>query len=55
MRVTWEKGWGLIRPSNTTPCLVLRFEADDEATLTEVKNRFREQIVKVNSELNIPF
>ncbi len=55
MRVTWEKGWGLIRPSNTTPCLVLRFEADDKITLQEVQDKFRKEIAKVNSKLNIPF
>ena len=55
MRVTWDKGWGLIRPSNTTACLVLRFEADDKATLEKIKTRFREQILKVNPDLDIPF
>ena len=55
MRVTWDKGWGLIRPSNTTPCLVLRFEADDEVTLKRVQDKFREQILKVNPDLSLPF
>lgn len=55
MRVTWEKGWGLIRPSNTTPCLVLRFEADNEDTLEQIINNFKEQILKTDSSLNIPF
>lgn len=55
MRVTWDKGWGLIRPSNTTPCLVLRFEADDEATLTDIQKKFSEQILRVNPDLEIPF
>ena len=55
MRVTWDKGWGLIRPSNTTPCLVLRFEADDEATLMDIQSKFRAQILKVDSDLDIPF
>lgn len=55
MRVNWEKGWGLIRPSNTTPCLVLRFEAEDESTLKEVQAKFREQILKTNDKLDLPF
>lgn len=55
MRVTWKRGWGLIRPSNTTPCLVLRFEADDEETLEQIKNTFREQILRINPELLLPF
>ena len=55
MRVNYADGWGLIRPSNTTPCLVLRFEANDEPTLEKVQNIFREQLLKVDSNLNIPF
>jgi phosphomannomutase/phosphoglucomutase len=55
MRVTWDRGWGLIRPSNTTPCLVLRFEADDETTLQQVQEKFREQILRVNPNLELPF
>lgn len=55
MRVTWAKGWGLIRPSNTTPCLVLRFEAEDENSLTEVQNTFREQILATDNSINLNF
>ena len=55
MRVTWSNGWGLVRPSNTTPCLVLRFEADDEAGLLDVQKKFKKQIMAVNSNLDLPF
>jgi len=55
MRVTWAKGWGLIRPSNTTPCLVLRFEADDEATLLQVQNTFKTQMLATDSSINLTF
>ncbi len=55
IRVNYENGWGLIRPSNTTPCLVLRFEANDEDTLKEIQNIFREQLLAVDSHLNLPF
>ncbi len=55
MRVTWDKGWGLIRPSNTTPCLVLRFEADDEATLQDIQTKFREQMLATDSTINLTF
>jgi len=55
IRVNYENGWGLIRPSNTTPCLVLRFEADDEATLDEIQNIFRKQLLAVDSALSLPF
>jgi phosphomannomutase/phosphoglucomutase len=33
VRMTFPKGWGLIRPSNTQPVLVLRFEATDPQAL----------------------
>ena len=55
MRVNYPNGWGLIRPSNTTPCLVLRFEANDEAMLEKVQALFREQLLKTDNTLNIPF
>ncbi len=55
LRVNYAEGWGLIRPSNTTPCLVLRFEANNEATLAEIQNTFREQILSVDNSLKLPF
>ncbi|MDQ1363185.1 MAG: phosphomannomutase / phosphoglucomutase, partial [Pseudomonadota bacterium] len=55
MRVTWKKGWGLVRPSNTTPSLVLRFEAEDETSLKEVQAKFREQMSKIDAQLKLPF
>ena len=55
MRVTWDKGWGLIRPSNTTPCLVLRFEAEDETSLAEVQEKFRQQILATDSSIKLNF
>ncbi len=55
MRADFIDGWGLVRASNTTPCLVLRFDADNEGALEQIKDRFREQILSVNPELNLPF
>ena len=55
MRVTWNKGWGLIRPSNTTPSLVLRFEAEDKKSLDEVQAIFRKQMTKLDPTLKLPF
>jgi phosphomannomutase/phosphoglucomutase len=55
IRVNYAEGWGLIRPSNTTPCLVLRFEANDEDTLVSIQNIFREQLLTVDSTLKLPF
>ena len=42
IRLDYEDCWGLVRPSNTTPCLVLRFEAETEASLTRIIEEFRE-------------
>jgi phosphomannomutase / phosphoglucomutase len=55
LRVDFKHGWGLIRPSNTTPCLVLRFEADNEANLKEIQQQFRLQMLAVDSHLQLPF
>ena len=55
IRVNYENGWGLVRPSNTTPSLVLRFEANDENTLKEIQNTFREKMLAVDNSLNLPF
>ncbi|HCU88414.1 MAG TPA: phosphomannomutase/phosphoglucomutase [Gammaproteobacteria bacterium] len=55
LRVDFPDSWGLIRPSNTTPCLVLRFEGDDKAALDTIKNRFRELLTKIDRKLDLPF
>ena len=55
IRVDFPDGFGLIRPSNTTPCLVLRFEANDEAGLQRIQNQFRDEILKIDSGLELPF
>jgi phosphomannomutase/phosphoglucomutase len=43
-RVDFEKGWGLIRASNTQPVLVLRFEADDKDSLEEIRRAFADAL-----------
>jgi len=40
IRIEFEKGWGLLRASNTSPVLVLRFEAETEVELIKIKNIF---------------
>lgn len=55
VRADWPDGWGLVRPSNTTPILVLRFDADNEAALTRIKNVFRQQLLAVDPSLQLPF
>lgn len=55
IRADFADGWGLIRPSNTTPYLVLRFEADSETSLQRIQENFREQLLAVDSTLELPF
>ncbi len=55
MRVEFERGWGLVRASNTTPCLVLRFEADDELALSTIQDEFRRVMLQVDPSLSLPF
>jgi phosphomannomutase/phosphoglucomutase len=55
LRVDWPDGWGLVRASNTTPVLVLRFEADNEAALKRIQQIFRQQLLAVNPALKLPF
>jgi phosphomannomutase / phosphoglucomutase len=55
VRADWPDGWGLVRPSNTTPVLVLRFDADNEAALKRIKDTFRAQMLAVDPSLKLPF
>ncbi|WP_320109434.1 phosphomannomutase/phosphoglucomutase [Alkalimarinus alittae] len=55
VRVDYPDGWGLCRASNTTPSLVLRFEADDEDSLSRIQQVFREQLLMIDPELELTF
>jgi len=55
VRADWSDGWGLVRPSNTTPILVLRFDADNEEALKRIQDVFRKQLLAVDSSLKLPF
>jgi len=55
LRADWDDGWGLLRASNTTPILVLRFEADNEAALARIKDVFRAHLALVAPELTATF
>ena len=45
LRAEYPYGWGLIRASNTSANLTLRFEADDDASLEQVKQAFRRELL----------
>lgn len=55
LRVNFADGWGLVRPSNTTPYLILRFEALNEVILQEIQTAFREWMLSVRPSLVLPF
>lgn len=55
VRADFCDGWGLVRPSNTTPCLVFRFEADNEDALDYIKDQFRRQLLELDPSLTLPF
>ncbi|MDB4850663.1 phosphomannomutase/phosphoglucomutase [Gammaproteobacteria bacterium] len=53
LRVDFDDGWGLIRASNTTPKLVLRFEAKTSSRLKEIKNMFLDQLKLIDETIQI--
>jgi phosphomannomutase/phosphoglucomutase len=55
LRVEFDDGWGLVRPSNTTPSLVVRFEAEDVAALQRIQDIFRREMLKTQPDLHLPF
>ncbi len=55
LRVEYADGFGLARPSNTTPVIVLRFEADSRAALERIQADFRRAIHGAAPELTLPF
>jgi phosphomannomutase/phosphoglucomutase len=55
LRVEYADGFGLMRASNTTPVIVLRFEADNLAALQRIQHDFRRVLLDANPALNLPF
>jgi phosphomannomutase/phosphoglucomutase len=55
MRVDFSNGWGLVRASNTTPSLVIRFEADTQDALQSIQEQFRQLMKKVKPDIALPF
>jgi phosphomannomutase/phosphoglucomutase len=55
LRVDLANSWGLVRPSNTMPCLILRFEADSAQQLLDIQAMFRRWLLATNPELVLPF
>jgi len=55
LRVEYPDGFGLMRPSNTTPVIVLRFEADSAAALARIQDDFRRVLLGAAPDLKLPF
>jgi phosphomannomutase/phosphoglucomutase len=55
LRVDWPDGWGLVRASNTTPVLVLRFDADNAEALARIQAAFRQRLLQLQPDLALPF
>ena len=53
LRVEFADGFGLMRASNTTPVLVLRFEADSEEAIARIQNQFK-KVIESNPNLHWP-
>ena len=51
IRVEFKSGWGLLRPSNTSPVLVLRFEATSNGEIEVIKEKFKKILYSINPNL----
>ncbi len=54
LRVDYPDGWGLVRASNTTPVLVLRFEATSATALARIRQQFQTRLLEIDPTLIIP-
>jgi phosphomannomutase / phosphoglucomutase len=55
IRVEYADGFGLARPSNTTPVVVVRFEADNPVALARIQGQFRVAMTKAKPDVVLPF
>ena len=55
VRADFNDGWGLVRASNTSPYLTLRFEADNLTALKRIQRLFRKALLAMDSHLKLPF
>jgi len=55
LRVEYADGFGLARSSNTTPVVVMRFEAESPEALRRIQGEFRRVIVAAKPDAHLPF
>jgi phosphomannomutase/phosphoglucomutase len=54
LRVECPDAWGLVRASHTSPCLVLRFEADNKQAMQRIQQQFKTQLLAIAPQLDLP-
>jgi phosphomannomutase/phosphoglucomutase len=55
VRVEYADGFGLARPSNTTPVVVMRFEADSDEAIKRIQNEFKAALLAAKPDAKLPF
>jgi phosphomannomutase/phosphoglucomutase len=55
LRAEFDRGWGLVRASNTQPALSFRFQGDDQEALNMIQGLFRRLMERVAPGLALPF
>ena len=55
LRLDFGYGWGLIRPSNTSAYLIIRFEAETQQQLDQIKSIFKRELLAIDGDLELPF
>ena len=53
LRINFENGWGLLRASNTSPMLVMRFEGNSKRSLDYIKNEFIKELSRICPDIDI--
>lgn len=55
LRIEFEDGWALVRASNTTPSITVRFEADTEASLVKIQKRIKHVMGEIKQDIDFSF
>jgi phosphomannomutase/phosphoglucomutase len=55
LRIDYADGWGLVRASNTTPSLIMRFEGDNKEALARIQGEFKKAVAAIDPNLELPF
>ncbi len=55
IKISNKTSWGLVRASNTSPKITLRFESVSQDELNKIKNKIKSAILKINNKLDLPF